>query len=150
MIASLRTRRAVFWYLAPDRIVAAVMSRAEREPMLEACAASYAPALAGACFAPGLLEVNWVLGAQRQVHVAALAASYCRIETAGEETETPRRRSRVLRGWRPVRQAEKPVIKPANTGKNQDSALRAPMLTGQRQWRGHVERSTLASAVQSG
>ncbi|HXC51030.1 MAG TPA: hypothetical protein VN634_09125 [Candidatus Limnocylindrales bacterium] len=82
MITSLRTRRAVFWYLAPDRIVAAVVSRAEREPVLEACAASYAPPVAGSCFAPGVIEVAWVLGCERDPHIAALAAPFCRVDSA--------------------------------------------------------------------
>jgi len=84
MFASLRARRAVFWYLGPDRIIAAVISRAEREPVLEACAASYAPPVAGSCFAPGVIEVAWVLGCERRVHVAALAASLCRMEACDE------------------------------------------------------------------
>ena len=52
MISALRTRRATFWYLAPDRIVAAVLSRSEREPVLEACAASYSPPVPGAVHTP--------------------------------------------------------------------------------------------------
>lgn len=80
MLAALRSRRAAFWYLAPDRIVAAVVARGSREPVLEACAASYAPSVAGASFAPGVLEVSWVLRCERLVHVAALASSFCRLE----------------------------------------------------------------------
>lgn len=85
MLSRLRTRRAIFWYLAPDRIVAAVVARSEREPVLEACAASYSPPLAGSCFAPGVLEVAWVLGANRHRHVAALAATFCCMEEVDDE-----------------------------------------------------------------
>jgi hypothetical protein len=94
MISTLRTRRATFWYLAPDRIVAAVLSRSEREPVLEACAASYSSPVAGAVFAAGVVEVAWVLGCERYVHVAALATGFCRVEAAPAETARPRRRSR--------------------------------------------------------
>jgi hypothetical protein len=94
MISALRTRRAAFWYLAPDRIVAAVLSRSEREPVLEACAASYSPPVAGAVFAAGVVEVAWVLGCERYVHVAALATGFCRVEAAPPEAVHPRRRSR--------------------------------------------------------
>ena len=52
--------------------------------MLEACAASYSAPVAGACFAPGVLEVAWVLGCERHAHVAALAAPFCRVEAAME------------------------------------------------------------------
>jgi hypothetical protein len=99
MVAPLRTRRAAFWYLGPDRIVAAVVSRTEREPVLEACAASYSAPVAGACFAPGVIEVAWVLGCDRVAHVAALAASFCRVEACEAETASkPRRQlSRVQR-----------------------------------------------------
>jgi hypothetical protein len=93
MISTLRTRRAAFWYLAPDRIVAAVLSRSEREPVLEACAASYSPPVAGAVFASGVVEVAWVLGCERYVHVAALAAGFCRMEAAPVEEARSRRRS---------------------------------------------------------
>lgn len=89
MFTSLRTRRAVFWFLGPDRIVAAILSRGEREPLLEGCAASYASALPGACFAPGLLDVAVVLDARRETHVAALGAAYCRVEQ--DTREAPRR-----------------------------------------------------------
>jgi len=82
-LPSLRTRRATFWLLAPDRLVAAVFSRSEDEPLLEACAASYARAAAGFCFAPGIAEVAAALGVEKQAHVAALGASFCRLrETA--------------------------------------------------------------------
>ncbi len=102
MFPTLRHHRAAFWYLAPDRIVAAVVSRGDREPVLEACAASYAPRLAGACFAPGVVEVALVLGCERLAQVAALAAPFCRIEECADER--PRRRSRparAVRGGRP-------------------------------------------------
>lgn len=85
MASPLRVRRAAFWYLAPDRIVAAVVARGEREPVLEACAASYSAAVEGSRFAPGLLEIAWVLGCEDHVHVAALAAPYCRLESAEAE-----------------------------------------------------------------
>lgn len=98
MLSTLRSRRAAFWYLAPDRIVAAVVSRSDREPVLEACAASYSPPLAGACFAPGVVEVSWVLGCERMAHVAALAGPFCRVEEC--EDEGPRRRSPLLRAMR--------------------------------------------------
>lgn len=98
MLSTLRSRRAAFWYLAPDRIVAAVVSRSDREPVLEACAASYSPPLAGACFAPGVVEVSWVLGCERLPHVAALAGSFCRIEECADER--PRRRSPLMRAIR--------------------------------------------------
>ncbi len=94
MISALRTRRAAFWYLAPDRIVAAVLSRSEREPVLEACAASYSPPVDGAVFAAGVVEVAWVLGCERFVHVAALASGFCRVEAAPPEVGISRRRSR--------------------------------------------------------
>lgn len=94
MISTLRSRRAAFWYLASDRIVAAVLSRSEREPVLEACAASYSPPVAGAVFASGLVEVAWVLGCERYVHVAALAAGFCRMEVAPVEEVRSRLRSR--------------------------------------------------------
>lgn len=94
MISALRTRRATFWYLAADRIVAAVLSRSEREPVLEACAASYSPPVAGASFAAGVVEVAWVLGCEKHVHVAALASEFCRIEAAPAQQETRRRRRR--------------------------------------------------------
>jgi hypothetical protein len=94
MISTLRTRRAAFWYLAPDRIVAAVLSRSEREPVLEACAASYSPPVAGALFASGVVEVAWVLGCERYVHVAALAAGFCRMEAVPVEEARSRRRTR--------------------------------------------------------
>lgn len=118
MLASLRARRACFWYLATDRIVAAVISRAEREPVLEACAASYSSPVAGAGpaplpgpgtglavtgpagaatlrasktagsrFAPGVVEVAWVLGCEKLVHVAALASSFCRMVDADDGDE---------------------------------------------------------------
>ena len=93
MVSSLRARRATFWYLGADRIVAAVISRAEREPVLEACAASYSAPVAGSCFAPGVIEVAWVLGCDRHAHVAALAASFCRVE-ACEAQPAPRSRGR--------------------------------------------------------
>lgn len=80
MVTSLRARRAAFWYLGPDRIVAAVVSRSEREPVLESCAASYAAPIAGSCFAPGVIEVSWVLGCERYPHIAALASTFCRID----------------------------------------------------------------------
>jgi hypothetical protein len=94
MISPLRTRRAAFWYLAHDRIVAAVLSRSEREPVLEACAASYSPPVAGAVFAAGVVELAWVLGCERFVHVAALASGFCRVEASPPEASRPRRRSR--------------------------------------------------------
>lgn len=100
MLVSLRARRAVFWCLGPDRIVAAVLSRGEREPLLEACAGSYAARLPGACFAPGVLEVAMVLECRREAHVAALAAGYCRLEQPGE-APTSRRRG----PWRRFRAA---------------------------------------------
>jgi hypothetical protein len=92
MIASLRARRAAFWYLATDRIVAAVVSRGEREPLLEACAASYASPVAGSSFAPGVVEVSWVLGCQDLANVAALAGAFCRVEAAEAGAEAVRRR----------------------------------------------------------
>ncbi|HEY2776112.1 MAG TPA: hypothetical protein VGK20_18875 [Candidatus Binatia bacterium] len=82
MSVPLRARRATFWYLASDRIVAAVVARAEREPLLEACAASYSPPVAGSLFAPGVLEIAWVLGCEKAWHVAALAAPFCRVGSA--------------------------------------------------------------------
>lgn len=91
MIVSLRARRAVFWFLGPDRLVAAVLSRGEREPLLEACAASYAPALPGTCFAPGLLEVARLLECRREAQVAALASVWCRVEDADPAGPSPRR-----------------------------------------------------------
>lgn len=91
MISALRTRRATFWYLAADRIVAAVLSRSEREPVLEACAASYSPPVSGASFAAGVVEVAWALGCEKHVHVAALASAFCRVEASPAETETRRR-----------------------------------------------------------
>ena len=94
MLSALRTRRAAFWYLGPDRIVAAVVSRTEREPVLEACAASYSAPVAGGSFAPGVIEVAWVLGCERLVHVAALAATFCRIE-AEPVAKSPGHRSGV-------------------------------------------------------
>jgi hypothetical protein len=75
----------VFWHLAEDRIVAAMIARAEREPVLEACAASYGRPISGSCFAPGVIEVSWVLGADREAHVAALAAPFCRIDAAAAQ-----------------------------------------------------------------
>lgn len=93
MVASLRARRAVFWYLGADRIVAAVIARAEREPVLEACAASYCAPVAGSCFAPGVIEVAWVLGCEQYAHVAALAAPFCRLDS-GEPELAPSRKSR--------------------------------------------------------
>lgn len=101
MFVSLRARRAVFWCLGPDRIVAALVSRGEREPLLEACAASYAARLPGACFAPGVLEVAMVLECRREAHVAALAAPYCRVEPLDEGPPSrrgPWRRFRAPRG----------------------------------------------------
>jgi hypothetical protein len=98
MLSALRTRRAAFWYLGPDRIVAAVVSRTRREPVLEACAASYSAPVAGGCFAPGVIEVAWVLGCERLVHVAALASTFCRVEARETEpgVKQPRgRRSRT-------------------------------------------------------
>lgn len=80
MLSTLRTRRAVFWYLAADRIVGAVVSRGEREPLLEACAASFSRPVSGASLATGVLEVAWVLGCERIPHVAALAAAFCGVE----------------------------------------------------------------------
>lgn len=94
MISALRTRRAAFWYLSHDRIVAAVLSRSEREPVLEACAASYSPPVTGAVFAAGVVEVAWVLGCERYVHVAALASGFCRVEASPPEAPRSRRRSR--------------------------------------------------------
>jgi hypothetical protein len=95
MLSSLRTRRAAFWYLGPDRIVAAIVSRTQREPVLEACAASYSPPVPGGSFAPGVIEVAWVLGCERLIHVAALAATFCRVEAQeAESVEAPRRRRR--------------------------------------------------------
>jgi len=91
MFVSLRARRAVFWCLGPDRIVAAVLSRGEREPLLEACAGSYAAKLPGACFAPGVLEVAMVLECRREAHVAALSEGYCRLEQSGETAPFRRR-----------------------------------------------------------
>lgn len=100
----LRQRRAVFWCLGSDRIVAASLSRGEREPLLEACAASYAAALPGACFAAGVLEVALVLDGLRDPHVAALAAPFCRME---QTPDTVFRRS-VWRSRRTVRHAAAP------------------------------------------
>jgi len=94
MLSSLRARRAVFWYLGPDRIVAALVSRAEREPVLEACAASYSAPVAGSRFAPGVVEVAWVLGCDKLVHVAALASSFCRVEACDIDAAPPGRRRR--------------------------------------------------------
>jgi hypothetical protein len=85
MILPFRARRAVFWCLGTERIVAAALSRGEREPLLEGCAASYAAPLPGACFAAGVLEVSWTLEAHGEVHVAALAAPYCRVEEGGPQ-----------------------------------------------------------------
>lgn len=98
-----RQRRAVFWCLASDRIVAARLARGEREPLLEACAASYAAALPGACFAPGVLELACVLEGLEQPHVAALAASFCRLE-AVEHDASVRSRWRSGRSGRPAAQ----------------------------------------------
>ena len=50
--------------------------------MLEACAASYAAPVPGSYFAPGVIEVAWVLGCERHAHIAALAAPFCRVEKA--------------------------------------------------------------------
>jgi hypothetical protein len=94
MLSSLRARRAVFWYLGPDRIVAALVSRAEREPVLEACAASYSAPVAGSRFAPGVVEVAWVLGCDKLVHVAALASSFCRVEACDIDAAPAARRRR--------------------------------------------------------
>ena len=104
MIVSLRTRRAVFWFLGPDRIVAAALSRGDREPLLEACAASYAAALPGTCFAPGLLDVAIALDCRRESHVAALGAAFCRVE---EADDAPARRGPWRRFRRP-REGESP------------------------------------------
>lgn len=60
--------------------MAAVVSRSDREPILEACAASFAAPVAGACFASGVLEVAWVLGCEKERHIAALSASLCTVE----------------------------------------------------------------------
>jgi len=96
MLSTLRTRRAAFWYLAPDRIVAAVVSRTRREPVLEACAASYSAPVAGSSFAPGVIEVAWVLGCERMVHIAALAAPFCRVDAVeAEQSRRSRWRSQV-------------------------------------------------------
>lgn len=102
MIVSFRARRAVFWFLGSDRVVAAALSRGEREPLLEACAGSYAAALPGACFAPGLLDVALALEARREAHVAALGATFCRVEQA--EAAPPRRGP-----WRRFRSAQQDV-----------------------------------------
>jgi hypothetical protein len=91
MLSPLRARRAVFWHLASDRIVAAVLSRSEREPVLERCAASYSPpvsaAAAAACFAPGVVEVAWVLDGERLPQVAALSSSFCRVARVDDEDD---------------------------------------------------------------
>ncbi len=84
MFASLRAGRATFWYLAADRLVAAVIVRTADEPLLEACAASYAHGGPPSLFAPGIVELAWLLGADRFGHVAALAAPFCTIDRAGE------------------------------------------------------------------
>lgn len=86
MPSPLRARRGAFWLLAPDRLVAAVVARGEHEPVLEACAATYATSTAEVPFAPGVVEVAWVLGVERCAHVAALAADFCRFEpeTSGD------------------------------------------------------------------
>lgn len=110
MLSSLRTRRAAFWYLGPDRIVAAVVSRTEREPVLEACAASYSSPLPGGSFAPGVIEVAWVLGCERLVHVAALAASFCRTESAEAELPEAAGRRRSGFGRRRSQPAPEPVV----------------------------------------
>lgn len=107
MLSSLRARRAVFWYLGPDRIVAALVSRAEREPVLEACAASYSAPVAGSRFAPGVVEVAWVLGCDKLVHVAALASSFCRVEACEVETAPAGRRRR---GSSTIRDSEGAVV----------------------------------------
>ena len=91
MSASLRSSRATFWHLGPDRLVAAVVCRSEAddEPVLEACAASYAAPTGRALFAPGIVEVAWALGAGRLAHIAALGGGFCRVESF--EPEPPRR-----------------------------------------------------------
>lgn len=103
MLSSLRIRRLVFWHLAPDRIVAAVVSRTDGEPLLEACAASYAPPVAGACFAPGVIEVSWVLGCRGEGHVAALGEAFCRLEEAA--VAAPSRPGRGRRAGEAARRA---------------------------------------------
>ncbi|HYC54315.1 MAG TPA: hypothetical protein VEL28_05180 [Candidatus Binatia bacterium] len=85
MISALKPRRATFWYLAPDRLVAAVLLRTSEEPLLEACAASYAHGGAECLFAPGVVELSWVLGAERIGHVAALAASLCAVRAQDDD-----------------------------------------------------------------
>lgn len=84
MFASLRAGRATFWYLAADRLVAAVIARTADEPLLEACAASYAHGGPSSLFAPGVVELAWLLGADRFGHVAALAAPFCSIDQVAE------------------------------------------------------------------
>lgn len=80
MFASRRAGRATFWYLAADRLVAAVISRTPDEPLLEACAASYAQRGPSSLFAPGIVELAWLLRAERFAHIAALAAPFCAID----------------------------------------------------------------------
>lgn len=80
MFSSRRAGRATFWYLAADRLVAAVIARTSDEPLLEACAASYAQAGQPSLFAPGVVELAWLLGADRFGHVAALASPYCSLD----------------------------------------------------------------------
>lgn len=115
MLSALRTRRAAFWYLGPDRIVAAVVSRTEREPVLEACAASYSSPVPGGSFAPGVIEVAWVLGCERLVHVAALASSFCRVE-AREVDDTGASGARRSRRRRRQPEAEiEPIVDEGRT-----------------------------------
>jgi len=83
MFASRRAGRATFWYLAADRLVAAVIARTSDEPLLEACAASYAQRGPACLFAPGIVELAWLLGAEQFGHVAALAAPFCTIDAPG-------------------------------------------------------------------
>jgi|GEM_PF-1673801 len=90
MFASLRAGRATFWYLAADRLVAAVIVRTADEPLLEACAASYASSGQPALFAPGIVELAWLLGADRFGHVAALAAPFCTIDQIDQAAATGR------------------------------------------------------------
>ncbi|HYB98475.1 MAG TPA: hypothetical protein VEC57_05005 [Candidatus Limnocylindrales bacterium] len=67
-----------------------MLARTSEEPLLEACAASYAHGNGQCLFAPGVVELSWVLGAERIPHVAALSASLCslREDDAPAEAET--------------------------------------------------------------
>ena len=71
--ASRRREPVAFWHLGAETLVVAVLKRSDDEPLLLACAAVHAKALAWcAPFSPGLLEASLACAAGRRLHVAAL------------------------------------------------------------------------------